>query len=81
MAVEKLRGANVTTFWVFHAALGGYKLALTASAHDLIVKKDRRKGHHSIELVSMTATYVSTVLLRFDGERYVEYKATSKAIR
>jgi len=34
-----ISGANVTTFWVFLAEIGGYKLVLTAPAHDLIVKK------------------------------------------
>jgi hypothetical protein len=76
-----LRGSNVTTFWVFCAAPSGYKLVLTAPAHDLIVKNARWKGRRNIELTSMTAVQASTVLLRFNGERYVKHTATSKVIQ
>jgi hypothetical protein len=43
-----LRGSNVTTFWVFCATPSGYKLVLTAPAHDLIVKNTRWKGRRDI---------------------------------
>lgn len=81
MGEESLRGANVTTFWVFSAMPGGYKLVLTAPAHDLIVRNTRWKSHRDIDLVSMTAVEISTVSCRFDGIRYIKYAATSKAIR
>lgn len=76
-----ISGANVTTFWVFFNELGGYKLVLVAPAHDLIVKKALWKRVRDIELASMTAVQISTVLLRFNGKRYVEHSATSKAIQ
>lgn len=75
-----LRGSNVTTFWVFLASPSGYKLVLTAPANHLIVKSTRSKGRRDIELTSMTAAQISTVLLRFDGELYVKHSASSKAI-
>lgn len=81
MGVGPLRGANVTTFWVFSAAARGYELVLMAPAHDLIVTKTRWKGHRDIELISMTAVDISTVVVRFDGERYKEYKARTEHIR
>ena len=81
MGVGPLRGANVITFWVFAATASGYELVLMAPAHDLTVKNTRWKGYREIELVSMTAVEMSTVLVRFDGERYKEYKARSEHIR
>jgi len=81
MEVGPLRGANVITFWIFSATTHGYRLVLMAPAHDLIVKNTRWKGYREIELVSMTALEISTVLVRFDGERYNKYKARSEHIR
>jgi len=81
MEVGPLRGANVITFWIFSATTHGYRLVLMAPAHDLIVKNTRWKGYREIELVSMTALEISTVLVRFDGERYKKYKARSEHIR
>jgi len=81
MGIGPLRGANVITFWVFATTARGYELVLMAPAHDLIVKNTRWKGYREIELVSMTALEISTVLVRFDGERYKEYRARSEHIR
>jgi hypothetical protein len=81
MAEGPLGGANVTTFWVFVFTAEGYQLALTAPAHDLIVENQRLKGYRNIELTSMTAVQISTVLLRFDGKRYTEYRSKSEPIR
>jgi hypothetical protein len=81
MAEGPLHGSNVTTFWVFCATARGYQLTLTAPAHDLIVKGASSKGHRNIELISVTAGEISTVLLQFDGERYQEARAESKAIQ
>lgn len=76
-----LAGANVTTFWVFHATPHGYELVLTAPAHDLEVKNTRWKGYRDIELISMTAVQMSRVLCRFDGQRYATHKTRSEPIR
>jgi len=54
----------------------GYFNPLTPPAHDLIVVNARWKGYRNIELVSMTAKQISTVLLRFDGKAYAEDKST-----
>jgi hypothetical protein len=81
MGQGPLRGANVITFWVFRATTRGYELVLTAPAHDLIVSNTRWKGYRDIELVSMTARQISTVLLRFDGKTYREHKSMSEPIR
>ncbi len=81
LAEGPLRGANVTTFWVFCATDRGYVLALAASAHDLTLKNSRSHGYRDLEIASMTAVQISTVLFRFNGERYAEYAAKSQAIR
>jgi hypothetical protein len=81
MGEGPLRGANVIPFWVFCATDSGYALVLTAPAFGLTVKSTRWKGHRNIELDSATAVQISTVLLRFDGERYVEYQSKSEPIK
>jgi len=81
MGKESLAGANVVTFWVFCSTDHGYKLVLTAPAHDLIVMNTRWKGHRDIELASESAVQFSSVLCRFDGEQYVPYKTESEPLR
>ena len=81
MGEGPLRGANVVTFWVFQSTAHGYRLVLTAPAHDLIVKSTRCKGYDDIALISATARQTSTILYRFNGERYTEYKSESEAIK
>jgi hypothetical protein len=81
VANPPLAGGNVTTFWVFCATPHGYELVLKAPAHTLRVKNTSRRGHRDIELISATAVEVSTVLLRFDGEKYAGFKTRSGPIR
>ncbi|HEX7284776.1 MAG TPA: hypothetical protein VF532_01260 [Candidatus Angelobacter sp.] len=81
MATGPLAGGNVVTFWVFRATTHGYELALTAPAHDLILMNTRWKGYRDIELVALTAVQYTSVLCRFDGERYKKYKVRSRPIR
>ncbi|HLJ86504.1 MAG TPA: hypothetical protein VKZ53_06755 [Candidatus Angelobacter sp.] len=81
MGEGPLRGANVITFWVFQSASRGYALVLTAPAHDLIVMNTRSKGFRDIELVSMSARQISSVLLRFNGMRYTKHTAKAEAIQ
>jgi hypothetical protein len=81
MAVGPLRGGNVTTFWVFRSTAHGYALVLTAPAHDLIVKSTRWNGFRDIELTSMSAVQINSVLCRFDGKKYTGYKTKSEQIR
>ena len=70
MAAGPLRGANVTTFWIFRPTEHGYQLAATAPAHDLVIQEGESKGLRSIGLLSATGNRVHTVELRFDGEKY-----------
>jgi hypothetical protein len=81
VANPPLAGGNMTTFWVFCATAQGYKLVLRAPAHTLRIENMRRRGHRDIDLISATAVEVSTVLCRFDGEKYAGYKTSSERIR
>jgi hypothetical protein len=81
MAEKELHGANATTFWIFRSTSKGHQLVLTAPAHDLKVKNVQWLGYREIGLVSMTANRISTVLCRFDGRKYAQYKSTTKDIR
>jgi hypothetical protein len=81
MAVGPLAGGNVVTFWIFRRTTHGHELVLMAPAHDLIVKSSRWKEYRDIELTSMSAVTVSTVLCRFDGRRYTGYKSKTENIR
>ena len=81
MAVAELRGANVTTFWVFRRTIKGHQLVMTAPAHTMKIQKTSRNGLRDIELVSATAREVSTSLCSFDGGRYTQCKSTSEKIQ
>ncbi len=81
MAEGSLRGSNVTTFWVFRGTASNYELVLTAPAHDLEVKKTRWKGYRDIELTSLTAVKISTVLCRFNGKQYTKHRAKTQPIQ
>jgi len=81
VANQPLAGANVTTFWVFRSTSSGHELVLTAPAHDLIIKSSRSKEYRDIELMSATAVNVTSIVLRFDGNRYFEYRAKTEPIR
>src|SRR5438876_10762561 len=48
MADGRLRGANITTFWVFRASAGGYEPLLSEPAHDLVVKDTSSNGYRGI---------------------------------
>ena len=65
IAYDRLRGANVTTFWLFMQTPKGMKLVLNAPAHDLFIKSSRSHGHRDIIMGGMTA-----VILRYDGNQY-----------
>lgn len=76
-----LAGGNVLTFWVFLATAHGHHLVMTASVHNLRIEKTRQKGYRDIEVSSMSAIKLSTVLCQFNGEQYVEYRSSVKPIR
>lgn len=80
MGEGPLHGSNVTTFWIFSTTIHGPKLVLTLPAHDVFVKNSSSKGFYDVEATSLTATNISTVLFRYDGEKYVQHTAKSKSI-
>ena len=76
-----LRGANVITFWIFRDTDHGHELVLMAHAHDLIVRKNRWNEYREIEISGETAEEFTSVLFRFDGKRYAEYREKSEHIK
>jgi len=81
MAKGPLAGGNVVTFWIFRGTAHGHELVLTAPMHDLVVRHSRRNGYRDVELTSMSAVKISSVLCRFDGKRYARYKSKIEDIR
>jgi hypothetical protein len=74
MGEGQLRGANVITIWVFRSTPHGHELALTAPAHDLLVRKSSHNGLRDIEMLAATASSVHTVDFRFDGHKYAIFR-------
>ena len=75
-----LMGANVGTFWVFLSTQRGHRLVLTGPAHNLEVKNIFWNKHREIELISMTAAEIHTILCRFDGKQYIPQEPKSSPI-
>jgi hypothetical protein len=69
-AEDRLRGANVTTFWVFLQTTDGPKLVLTLPAHDLTVENVRSHGYRKIEAGAATAVKAWTKTFCFNGSEY-----------
>jgi hypothetical protein len=65
-------GGNISPFWVFIPDRRGYKLALSISVHDMIVKRKRSHGYRSLELDAMTSSTITTAQFRFNGNEYRE---------
>ncbi len=76
-----LRGANVATFWIFLNTSNGYDLALQTMAHDFVIKTSRSKGYRVLESLSATADKVTTVIYRYNGQRYVQSQTALEGIR
>jgi hypothetical protein len=70
MADGRLRGANLTTFWVFRASAGGYEPLLSEPAHDLLIKDTISNGYRDIELSSASEAISWRDVFRFDGKSY-----------
>ncbi len=77
MAEGPLRGANVTSFWVFRKTPQSFSLVLKTGAHDLFIKNARWKHYSQLQTLSATAVRVSTTSFRFDGQA----EQSSKEIR
>jgi hypothetical protein len=65
-------GGNISPFWVFIHDGSGYKLALSISVHDLVVKRTRSRGYRNLEIDGMTASTITSANFRFDGNEYKE---------
>lgn len=69
-----LLGANVTPFWIFRPTRSGYAVILRTSAHDLLIESARNDGFLDIKTMSATASQVTTVSYKFNGNEYVAYR-------
>jgi hypothetical protein len=81
VAEGPLAGANIRPIWVFIHDSHGYKLALSTSMHDLIVKRTRSLGYRDLELAAMTASTVTTAQFRFNGNEYKEFAVNTGEIK
>lgn len=80
MGVDRLRGANVSPFWIFRKTPDGYQLVLNAPAHELEVLTTRSKGFRNIRAFSLTANTVLTITYRFDGRQYQPQERKSEPV-
>jgi hypothetical protein len=81
VAEGPLRGANVTTFWIFFHGGEGYTLAFKFFAHDLIVKESRSNGYRDLEMLEATAATVTDISFRFDGREYKLFSSRRQEIK
>ena len=72
-----LKGDVVEGFWVFCHTEHGYRLALHAPAHELVVTETYWNGYREIEMSTESANVLTTVSFRWDGKRYVEFQEKS----
>jgi hypothetical protein len=70
IGVGPVRGANVTTFWLFRPTNTDYERLLNAPALGLEIKRSRTNGNRNIELTSAAAGRVSTLQCKFRGGSY-----------
>ncbi len=81
MGEDRLRGANVVTFWVFRKVPEGYRLVLKSTATGLRVEHARWKGLRNISTGSPIAGSSVEVFYRFDGKKYQHYRGRSESIK
>jgi hypothetical protein len=65
-----LKGEVVEGFWIFCHTEHGYKLALKAPAHNLVVTETYWNGYREIELSTEVANVLTSVFFRWDGKKY-----------
>lgn len=67
-------GAHNTTFWLFIAEKNkkgnGYRQLFDIASDDLKILKTKTNKHRDVETSSLTANEVSTILWKFDSEKY-----------
>lgn len=80
MGIDRLRGANVATFWVFRSLNNQFELVLKITAHGLRVETSRWKGLRNIEAGTVTGSKVYIDVHKFDGTRYKLYHSKSTAM-
>jgi len=68
-------------FWVFIRDRDGFELVLTVFVHDLWVGKTRSHGYRDLKTFGMTASTITTVKFRFDGNQYKEYAVKTEDIK
>lgn len=76
----RLRGANVTPFWVFRRLANRYELVLNVPAHDLRVESGRWHGFRNISVGVATASVGTIELYRFDRNEYDLVHTKSESI-
>ena len=81
MGTGQLRGANVTTFWIFAPVAGGFNLLLEAVGHDLIVKNSRSNGYRDISILAATAVELTEVRFKYEGKGYRKARAKVEKVR
>jgi hypothetical protein len=70
MGTGLIRGANVTTFWIFVPGDGAFKLVLETIGHDLVIKNTRSNGYRDVEVSAATAVEFTEMHYRFEGDGY-----------
>jgi hypothetical protein len=80
IGVGKLRGASVSTFWVFRQSQG-YDLVLKVVARGLRVVSTKWKGYRIIEAGSALSSTSNTTRYRFDGKKYWPFEKESSPVQ
>jgi hypothetical protein len=73
-----LLGANIAPFWIVRRTSDGFRIILSWVSHDLDILSTRTNGYHDVRLSSLTAKTVSTVVCKFDGQKYEPTKRDLK---
>jgi hypothetical protein len=73
-----LLGANIAPFWIVRKNPDGFRIILSWVSHDLDILPTMTHGYHDVRLSSLTAKTVSTVICKFDGQKYVPTKRDLK---
>jgi len=80
IGLDHLAGAHSVPFWILRPTSTGYNLVLRTQGHDLEVKRHHAKGFRDIEASDESAATFMSVIYRFDGEKYVQFKDKSKGL-
>lgn len=81
MGNDRLRGANVATFWVFRKLTNSFSLVLKTSAHDLRIQKTKWNHFRNIQTASPIAGEAYFAVYKFDGQQYKISERKSEPIK